>query len=482
MPTSLVLVLAVAAAGPQTQDADGFVRLFAERAEASSFLENNWNKFTENYHPSYLLDDNPKTAWVEGADGLGEGEWVQWAVSKLGRVERVKLRVRTGYQKSKGLFRANATPTKLRVELLGADGRPVKSEERTLKAKWGWQDLAFDAAGALGGVRLTVLGVKDGTKYKDTCVSDVQTWVKTKVPYDAKLEKARHAALLRWVGERRKEAAYFKKLPKKYPFAGTKFDGDMKEKKVAFRECGGPASDCTDEQTLMKRLSKGARDRVLKLQDFGGRPHSVVHGQRVAPPDGADWRWGAEGCSVDIEEYCPSEECQIDKGSVKAMRTGCFYNYLAEGETSFFEAKGDVAAVVVEPMSKTTTHHPSVEWRVKGKAPAFVLIEHDVEEDGREGMGWVTKKTLLAYDDAGQVSDVTVWRHNKYEEMIYEPTPEQAAQAAKHDRPAMRMSHSWDVSFLRFSRADDGRVSAVDVEHASAHSAVAVQHGRFALR
>jgi hypothetical protein len=56
-------------------------------------------EFTENYHPSYALDGDPKTAWVDGADGDGIEEWIEWPVSTLAnaralRDERRRYRIR----------------------------------------------------------------------------------------------------------------------------------------------------------------------------------------------------------------------------------------------------------------------------------------------------------------------------------------------------------------------------------------------------
>src|SRR5216117_324466 len=52
-------------------------------ATATSFLQNDWSKYEENYHPSYVLDGNPATAWVEGASGFGEGESITLPVSPI---------------------------------------------------------------------------------------------------------------------------------------------------------------------------------------------------------------------------------------------------------------------------------------------------------------------------------------------------------------------------------------------------------------
>ncbi len=35
----------------------GLNRLYAEEAQATSYIKSNWNKYTENYHPSYVLAD-----------------------------------------------------------------------------------------------------------------------------------------------------------------------------------------------------------------------------------------------------------------------------------------------------------------------------------------------------------------------------------------------------------------------------------------
>ena len=75
-------------------------RLHPDRATASSFLWNDWNRFQENYHPLYLVDDDPKTAWVEGVAGHGDGEWVKVHTTRVAAVTKVRLRLRNGYHKS----------------------------------------------------------------------------------------------------------------------------------------------------------------------------------------------------------------------------------------------------------------------------------------------------------------------------------------------------------------------------------------------
>jgi len=206
--------------------------LHAPEATASSFLQNNWNKFTENYHPSYILDDNPRTAWVEGVDGNGEGEWLEVPLSRVSAAKAVRLRIRNGYQKSENLHKANAAPTKVRVELLASVGA-VHTEELALDgAAMDWQTLVLTPAEpvAMRGLRLTVLETRDGTAYKDTCISDVEVAVQVDDGTYSKLyENAKKQQLLAWIGSREEAAAFFANTPKQWPFASTHFDAAKRQ-------------------------------------------------------------------------------------------------------------------------------------------------------------------------------------------------------------------------------------------------------------
>lgn len=200
-----------------------FKRLHAERASASSFLESNWNKYQENYHPSYVLDDDPTTAWVEGADGDGVGESLTIRLSPLKKAKALRLVITPGYQKSKGLFAANGTPTKLGVHVEGPAHETSIDTELTLAPKWGTQTFEVPLTGGLASLTLTLLEVRAGKTYKDTCLSDVQVFVDSEVPYDKRVEEAKRQAMLTWKKERLATAKYFASLPPTYPFAANTF-------------------------------------------------------------------------------------------------------------------------------------------------------------------------------------------------------------------------------------------------------------------
>ncbi|MBK9035705.1 MAG: hypothetical protein IPL61_31390 [Myxococcales bacterium] len=189
---ALVLSLAVgtAAASEPTER-----RLYPDTVDASSFLWGDWNRFIENYHPNYVGDDDPKTAWVEGSPGSGAGQWLRLQVTPLEGTTRVRLKVRNGYQKSKALFAANARAKDVVVRLL-----PSKVETKaTLTDVDGWQELTVaQPSGPMRAIELKIGSVYEGTKYQDLCVSDVQVFATATTPDNPTFEKSKKKALLAW--------------------------------------------------------------------------------------------------------------------------------------------------------------------------------------------------------------------------------------------------------------------------------------------
>jgi hypothetical protein len=182
-------------------------RLHSDNIDASSFLWNDWNKFVENYHPNYVADDDPATAWVEGAKGSGAGEWLRIQTTPLELTTRIRLHVRNGYQKSKDLFKANARAKDMTLRLL-----PSKIEKQvTLADKDGWQDVVIEQpSGVVRTVELVVKSVYEGTKYEDLCISDVQVFATSLTPDNPAFEKSKHQTLMAWRAARLAAAGLFK--------------------------------------------------------------------------------------------------------------------------------------------------------------------------------------------------------------------------------------------------------------------------------
>lgn len=226
-------------------------RLYSPEGSATSFLRSNWNKYTENYHPNYAFDDNVSTAWVEGVDGDGLGEILSWNVSPLTQSRAIKLRIRNGYQKSDILLAANSAPKDVVITVWR--GREQVAEKRvTLQPTMGFQDIEIETAGkGLNHIELRIESVTAGTKYKDTCISDIETWVDSDAKYNEPFELSKKAVLAGWAADRLKTAKYFALLPNTWPFAAREFtaDPEVDETEAQFLAAAAPL------RSVLERLS-----------------------------------------------------------------------------------------------------------------------------------------------------------------------------------------------------------------------------------
>ncbi|MBM7117443.1 NADase-type glycan-binding domain-containing protein [Archangium primigenium] len=262
------------------QAAEPWPRLYSAEASATSFLRNNWNKYQENYHPSYVLDDDPKTAWVEGADGDGVGESLTIPLSSLASARAVRLVIFNGYQKSPALLAANAAPKQLFVTVRGPGGTPSASQQLMLEKKMGPQSVDIPVKGGVSEVVLSVHSVHPGSKYRDTCISDVRVFVDSDVKYNAPAEQAKRKALLDWKKARVADAKYYASLPKDYPYASTHFEEAYDpQEEISLRYVLPPKAQRTEADALIlgdKALKKN-KDYVPLLDAVraGKLPASV---------------------------------------------------------------------------------------------------------------------------------------------------------------------------------------------------------------
>ena len=176
-------------------------------ATASSYLQSAYNRHDENYHPRYVLDDSPQTAWTEGAAGHGEGEWLALHFASVGSVSAVRLSIRNGYQKSDTLRTANAAPREVRVTLRTANGRVHHTGLHTLTRDAGWQTLILEPAQplALAELRIALHSVYPGQTYADACISDVRVEVVSDA-LDEAAQQAGNERITDWIAQRQAEA------------------------------------------------------------------------------------------------------------------------------------------------------------------------------------------------------------------------------------------------------------------------------------
>jgi hypothetical protein len=172
-------------------------RLHIQRAEASSFLNQKKNLIWDRYHPNYALDGDPNSAWNEGAETSGAGEWIRLPITKQEGLTALTLRFLNGYQKSESLFQSNTRAKTIQVTLL--PGRETKTF--TLEDKMGWQEivLADLKAPTVEAIELTIVDVYEGKKYKDLCLSEIEVFATSASKEEPEAEAAKQAELLAWV-------------------------------------------------------------------------------------------------------------------------------------------------------------------------------------------------------------------------------------------------------------------------------------------
>jgi len=280
-----------AAAAPPSAPPRAWKQLRSASASATSFLQNNWNRFEENYHPSYVLDENPATAWVEGAAGFGTDESITIPLSAVRVARAVRLRIWNGYQKSMHLWTKNAMPERVRITVFDPRGAQVAAPERELARQLGPQEVVVELppGSGVGSIRLTILSVYEGQKYDDTCISDILVDVDSDVKYNAAAENAKLAGLKQWVGTRKATAAYFASKPAEFPFAFTKYvqakreidRGDFKKRLAAREEIAktlGAERFKVGAKGAVRAFPDGLADTDLHLDDFG----DLLRADRVA--------------------------------------------------------------------------------------------------------------------------------------------------------------------------------------------------------
>ena len=120
------------------------------------------------YHkPSNVIDGNNATAWVEDADGQGEGESLTIELDDTYAVSGFVINA--GYQKNTEVYDNNSRPKELIVTF--SDGQSFMVE---LDDYYGAQKVVLDSSIETTSVTFTINDVYPGSKYEDTVISEIQ--------------------------------------------------------------------------------------------------------------------------------------------------------------------------------------------------------------------------------------------------------------------------------------------------------------------
>ena len=120
------------------------------------------------YHkPSNVIDGNNTTAWVEDADGQGEGESLTIELDDTYAVSGFVINA--GYQKNTEVYDNNSRPKELIVTF--SDGQSFMVE---LDDYYGAQKVVLDSSIETTSVTFTINDVYPGGKSEDTVISEIQ--------------------------------------------------------------------------------------------------------------------------------------------------------------------------------------------------------------------------------------------------------------------------------------------------------------------
>lgn len=125
---------------------------------------------SENYPALYVLDDNITTAWVEGVDGDGIGEWIKFKSSINQNVSGIMII--NGYVKSHDLYYANNRIKRILVEL--SDNTIIEKDLND--NTFDYQTIKFKQPVDVKSIKITILEVYLGNKYNDTCISEIRLY------------------------------------------------------------------------------------------------------------------------------------------------------------------------------------------------------------------------------------------------------------------------------------------------------------------
>lgn len=117
------------------------------------------------YAPANVVDDDAETAWLEGASGDGDGEWLELFLAQPAPISR--LVVWNGYQKGEH-FSDNARLSRVRIDV---GDRTFNADLLDIR---GPQAVDLPETVVADRVRVTIVEVYPGQRYDDAAVSRIE--------------------------------------------------------------------------------------------------------------------------------------------------------------------------------------------------------------------------------------------------------------------------------------------------------------------
>lgn len=145
----------------ETEKRDVVINGAKAKVWASSELK---GKTPGQYSVENLFDGDLKTAWVEGVDGNGVGEWVTIEFEEEQIIQSVEII--NGFQKSNKLFTENNSIKMFDIIIDGKKQSYFSGLEIQLKRN-------IQINKSVSKIKILISSISKGTKYSDLCISDV---------------------------------------------------------------------------------------------------------------------------------------------------------------------------------------------------------------------------------------------------------------------------------------------------------------------
>ncbi|MFM7235064.1 MAG: NADase-type glycan-binding domain-containing protein [Flavobacteriales bacterium] len=144
----------------------------ADGLKASSTLAPQ-GKFS--YPVKNITDDNPTTAWVEGQADYGIGEFIE--LTEFSTAPHEVVSILNGYQASRASWENNSRVKQLKFSLNGKDYFILELADvmgaQTFSLPDDFMAKLDPASGKKSRIRLTIMDVYPGLKWKDTAITEI---------------------------------------------------------------------------------------------------------------------------------------------------------------------------------------------------------------------------------------------------------------------------------------------------------------------
>ncbi len=119
------------------------------------------------YRAGNLVDDKRATAWVEGRNDDGIGEWLLVDFGEPTTPRAIELR--NGYTKNDDIYRKNGRVRDIEIVTSAGENRPV-----TLSDTGAFQQIDLSGLDEMQWLQLRIKSVYPGSKYADTAISELR--------------------------------------------------------------------------------------------------------------------------------------------------------------------------------------------------------------------------------------------------------------------------------------------------------------------